>query len=316
MENEELIRGKEIILCAGAVASPQLLLLSGIGPREDLEALHIPVVVDLPGVGKNLQDHLFTPLFFLTSIPTLSIKDLNATNLGRWAMHGRGVLTSCVVESQSWCQLNPSEDDILPHIQTHFTPITVDENLLHRNFNYHRDLYKKYFSKHLIDEGRYTTVCLPTLLHPKSRGQIKLASSNPFDHPLIDPNYLAERDDVDRLIRACQLIEKISQTDPLKDVLQSMVTQLNDDQRREDNEELFWESYVRKYSLTVYHPVGTCRMGSVDDPMTVVTPSTHVKGLRHLRVVDASIMPFIPSGNTNIPTIALAERAADLIKRE
>jgi choline dehydrogenase-like flavoprotein len=105
-DEEEFIKGKEVILSAGTIGSAQILLLSGIGPRDELQKHEIPLIVDLPGVGKNLQDHLITVLFYLTEIPTLSTSDLTLENLQRWATVGRGVLTSCVVESQSWCQLN------------------------------------------------------------------------------------------------------------------------------------------------------------------------------------------------------------------
>ena len=104
-DNEEFIRGKEIILSAGTIGSPHILLLSGIGPREELEQLGIPVIADLPGVGKNLEDHLFTVFFYVSSVKTLSAQDLTPENLQRWAVDGRGALTSCVIESQAWCQV-------------------------------------------------------------------------------------------------------------------------------------------------------------------------------------------------------------------
>ena len=106
LDTDETIRGKEVILSAGTIGSPQLLLLSGIGPREQLEKFRIPVIVDLPGVGKNLQDHLIVPIFYSSTIQTLSLADLNQENLINWATNGKGVLTSCIVESQSWCQVN------------------------------------------------------------------------------------------------------------------------------------------------------------------------------------------------------------------
>ncbi len=107
-DKEEFIKGKEVILSAGTIGSAQILLLSGIGPRDELQKHEIPLIADLPGVGKNLQDHLITPLFYLTQIPTLSTRDLTPENLQQWATEGRGLLTSCIVESQAWCQLNGS----------------------------------------------------------------------------------------------------------------------------------------------------------------------------------------------------------------
>lgn len=166
---------------------------------------------------------------------------------------------------------------------------------------------------YLVDDWKWTTVCLPTLLHPKSKGEITLASSDPLVHPLINPNYLEDMQDVRTLINGCKLVEKIFQTEPLKNTVKSLATVMNEGESIE-NEDQFWEAYVRKYSLTVYHPTSTCKMGTENDHMAVVTPDTRVKGVKGLRVVDASIMPHVVSGNTNIPTVAIAERAADLIK--
>ncbi|CAF1273846.1 unnamed protein product [Adineta ricciae] len=309
LDTDETIRGKEVILSAGTIGSPQLLLLSGIGPRKELEKFQIPVIVDLPGVGKNLQDHLIVPIFYSSTIQTLSLADLNQENLINWATNGKGVLTSCVVESQSWCQVNQNEENNVPDIQTHFCPFTVPKDVI-ENFNYKDEVLEKCF----INGNQWTAICIPTILHPKSRGEIVLASANPLDYPLIDPNYLENDEDVRTLIKACQLFDKICQTEPLKNVLQSLAEDLNEEVKKSENEEKFWETYIRKYGITVYHPVGTCRMGLENDPMTVVTQDTKVKGVQGLRVVDASIIPKLISGNTNIPTIALGERAADLIK--
>jgi choline dehydrogenase-like flavoprotein len=200
----------------------------------------------------------------------------------------------------------------VPDIQTHFCTITANDELF-RNFNFKPEVYEQYFKPHLSDGKQWTIGYLPTLLHPKSKGEITLASRDPLVHPLINPNYLEDIEDVRKLVEACKLADKICHTEPLKSVLKPMMKELNGDETTE-NEDQFWESYVRKYSITVYHPTGTCKMGKEEDQMSVVTPDTRVKGVKGLRVVDASIMPKILSGNTNIPTIAVAERAADLIK--
>ncbi len=326
-DKEEFIKGKEVILSAGTVGTPQILLLSGIGPRDQLEKHQIPLIVDLPGVGKNLQDHLMTVLLYLTEIPTLSARDLTPENFQRWSTQGKGILTSCIVESLAWFQVNGTGQFILdisislfifldksevPDIQIHFCPLTVDEELF-KNFNFKSEVYEKYLKSHLSDGQQWTVAFLPTLLHPKSKGEITLATSDPLVHPIINPNYLQDKEDIRKLVEACKLADKICQTEPLKSKIKSLAKQMNGDQTIE-NEDQFWEEYVRKYSITVYHPVGTCQMGEQDDQMAVVTPDTRVKGVKGLRVVDASIMPNSPSGNTNIPTIAIAERAADLIK--
>ena len=200
----------------------------------------------------------------------------------------------------------------VPDIQVHFCPLTIDAELF-RNFNFRPEFYEQHFASHLANGDRWTVAILATLLHPKSKGEITLASRDPLVHPLINPNYLAEKEDVRQLAEACQLIEKICQTKPLDGALTSLTKQINGKESTV-NEDQFWESYIRKYTITVYHPTGTCKMGTAEDPMAVVTPDTRVRGVKGLRVVDASIIPQIVSGNTNIPTVALAERAADLIK--
>ncbi|CAF1427305.1 unnamed protein product [Adineta steineri] len=172
---------------------------------------------------------------------------------------------------------------------------------------------REVFKPHLSDGNQWSIICLPTLLHPKSKGEITLTSRNPLEHPIINPHYLEEKDDVRKLIEACKLVDKIFQTEPFKDVIKPTAEEMNEDNRI-DNEDHFWELYVRKYSVTSYHPIGTCRMGREENPMTVVTVDTRVKGVKGIRVVDASIIPESLSGNANIPTIAMAERAADLIK--
>ncbi|CAF0758008.1 unnamed protein product [Adineta steineri] len=312
LDKEEVIQGKEVILSAGTVGSPQILLLSGIGPRDELEKLEIPVIVDLPGVGKNLQDHIMTVLIYTTNISTLSTRDLTAENLQRWAVEGKGRLTSCVVEAEAWHQIDGTDKNQVPDIQVHFCPLTVDANLL-QNFNFKPEVYEQYIGPHLCGEHQSTMAYLPTLLHSKSKGEITLASRDPLAHPNINPKYLEDKEDVRKLIEACKLAKKVCQTEPLKNVVRSLAKEMNGNETTE-NEDQFWESYIRKYTITVYHPVGTCKMGKDDDEMTVVTSDTKVKGVKGLRVIDASIIPINVSGNTNIPTIAIAERAADLIK--
>ena len=184
-----------------------------------------------------------------------------------------------------------------------------------KNFNFTPDFYENYLKSIVENEKQWTIAILPTLLHPKSKGEITLASRDPLAHPLIDPHYLEAQEDVRILVEGCKLSAKICQTEPLKNIVRPIF----DPEKRDENvesEDQFWEKFVRNYSLTVYHPTGTCKMGEEDDPMSVVTPSTRVKGVQGLRVVDASIIPKLVSGNTNIPAVVVAERAADLIKNK
>ncbi|CAF1370533.1 unnamed protein product [Adineta ricciae] len=311
-EKEELIKGKEVILSAGTIGSVQILLLSGIGPQNELEKHKIPLIVNLPGVGKNLQDHLMTPLFYLSRLPTLSNRDATVENLELWKHEGKGPLASGVGGSQAWFQVDGNDKTQYPDIQLLFCSVTADANLC-RLWNFKPEVYEKYLKPKFCEDQQCTVIALPVLLHPKSRGEITLASDDPFVHPIIDPNYLEDKEDVRKLIEACKITDQICKTKPLNSVLELMMDDRNENTTSE-NQDQFLESYIRKYSLTAYHPIGTCKMGKQEDPMAVVTPDTRVKGVKSLRVVDASIMPTLVSGNANIPTIAVAERAADLIK--
>lgn len=308
IEKEEFIQGKEVILSAGTVGSPQILLLSGIGPRDQLEQHQIPVIVDLPGVGKNLQDHLTTILLYLSKIRTMVGDDFTSVEyLQQWSKDGTGPLASCIAEAQAWFQVNQNESEV-PDVQIQFCPLSLTRELFHE-VNYGDEVYEQYAKEHR-DEYQWSVMPCLVLLHPESKGEITLASSNPLEHPLINPNYLQEKEDVRKLVQGCQMIDKIFQTEPLKSVTKSFTRPID------ETDDQFWESFVRKYTVTVYHPTGTCRMGKEDDVMSVVTSDTRVKGVQNLRVVDASIIPKTLSGNTNIPVIAIAERAADLIRNK
>ncbi|CAF4299559.1 unnamed protein product, partial [Rotaria sordida] len=182
--------------------STQILLLSGIGPREELQKHQIPVIVDLPGVGKNLQDHMTTILLYLSKMPTLSTHDLTPENLQKWATQGKGPLTSPGGESLAWYQLNGNADSNKtqpPDIQILFCPFTVSAELF-RNFNFKPEFYEQYFKPHLTDGSQWTVLCSPALLHPESKGEITLASRDPLTHPIINPNYLQNKEDVHKMV--------------------------------------------------------------------------------------------------------------------
>ncbi|CAF1186574.1 unnamed protein product [Adineta steineri] len=200
----------------------------------------------------------------------------------------------------------------VPDTQLHFGRVAIDTELT-KNFNFNPEIYEQYLNSYLSDGEQLTVICFPTLLHPKSTGEITLASRDPFIHPIINPNYLQNQGDVQTLVEACKLVDKICHTEPLNNTVRSLAKEMNGTETIDD-EDNFWKSYVRKHTVTAYHPVGTCKTGKQQDEMTVVTPDTKVKGVTGLRVINASITPSIISGNTNIPTIAIAERAADLIK--
>lgn len=284
---------REVILSAGALQSPQLLMLSGIGPKAELEKHGIDVVLDAPGVGANLQDHLevivetksastagfsYRPIGFL--------KSLWATLL--YLLLRRGALTSNGVEAGAFIKSDPSEE--VPDLQLHFAAVP---NLYH-GMNFIPMLQ------------RYAYVAFVYDCRPLSRGRVGLYSANPGDPPLIDPRYLTERRDIDKLVKGVRLIREVLAQPAFR---RHREIELSPGPQVTSDEQL--EHFVREKAETTYHPVGTCRMGI--DPLAVVDPQLRVRGMKGLRVADASIMPTIVGANTNAPTTMIAEKAADLV---
>ena len=283
---------REVLLAAGALQSPQLLMLSGVGPGAQLQAHQIPVLHDLPGVGRHLHDHVDVVQVVqapqMTDLIGISPSGLLRALRGaiEWRRHRSGLLTTNFAEAGGFVRSTPAEP--IPDLQLHFV-----------------------IAK-LVDHGRKATFglgysCHVCLLQPSSRGSLKLASPNPFDPPSIDPNFLAERDDVDRLVRGFKLMRRLLQQPALarhggREHPASAAAQTDAQ----------IEQFIRDRADTIYHPVGSCRMGP--GPLDVVDAQLRVHGLQGLRVVDASIMPRIVSGNTNAPTIMIAEKAVDLIR--
>ncbi|MDO8457383.1 MAG: choline dehydrogenase [Burkholderiaceae bacterium] len=297
-ELKQLKASREVLLCAGALQSPQILMLSGIGPAAELHKHGIDVVHDLPGVGENLHDHI--DVVQIVNAPHL--KDLFGISLSglvrgikgvfEWRKHRTGMLTSNFAEAGGFIKTSPAEPT--PDLQLHFV---VGK---------------------LIDHGRKTTFghgysCHICLLRPLSRGRVTLASSDPMAAPLIDPNFLAEKDDVDRLVRGFKQMRAILSQPALAGYRGQ---ELPISAQASTDAQI--EAFIRNKADTIYHPVGTCRMGPQHGPhasaMNVVDSELLVHGIQGLRVVDASIMPRIVGGNTNAPVIMIAEKAADMIK--
>lgn len=284
---------REIILSAGAIQSPQLLMLSGVGDSAELAAHDIPLLKHLPGVGKNLQDHLdvivvqactqplsygITPRTLLAGIP----------NLFRYWLGRKGMLTTNGAEGCGFIHSSPAEP--IPDLQLHFTP--------GRLRNHGRDL------GFLCGEGYSLHVCD---LRPKSRGSIALHSKDPRAPAKIVANYLAHPDDLDKLVQGVKLARQVLAApafDPYRGAELVPGPAVQDDAALRD--------FIRQRAETIYHPVGSCKMGN--DALAVVDASLRVHGLQGLRVVDASIMPLLVGGNTNAPVIMIAEKAADMIK--
>lgn len=286
---------KEVILSAGAFGSPQILMLSGIGEQDFLKKMGIEVIKDLPAVGKNLHDHCFAIVSSSARVPTAN-NDLKLYNqvkgLLNYFLFKKGFATASPLEANAFLRLDLASTR--PDMQFHFVPAHLG--------GYNVDLYN--LDRYPRSSG-YSI--LPTLLKPKSRGYVSLRSKNPLDPPIIQPNYLSEEYDLRTLIKGVRKAYEVMQARAF-------------DKYRKD---LYFPSYIdddevvaehiRKTLEGVYHPVGTCKMGKENDENTVVNSYLQVKGIGGLRVVDASVMPEIVSGNTNAPTIMIAEKAAELI---
>jgi len=316
---------REVILCAGTIGSAQLLELSGVGQKKVLEPLGIKVVHELNGVGENLQDHLALPVIAESKVKTLSAADENLRNIYRFIVKGDGALTGNMVEAMSWIQtpaLNGADMPShllksIPDIQLQFVAGTVSAEDL---FKFNAAQRTIQALKKVLSTGvQYMSGVLVTLLHPRSRGWVHITKPDALIHPIIEPNYLSHGEDIASMVEACKMVEKIYEQKPLADVsgrflTDELCTDNPYDKKTQPNQ--YWEHYLRQQVNTLYHPVGTCKMGAATDATAVVDPHLRVRGVGRLRVADASIMPLLPSGNTNIPSIMIGEKAADIIKDE
>ncbi|HWZ43273.1 MAG TPA: GMC oxidoreductase [Candidatus Saccharimonadales bacterium] len=275
-------------MAAGAIGSPQLLLLSGIGPAEQLRKHNLPLLYDLPGVGANLQDHPVVPVAYECTQPISLASAESLPNVLRFLFRKNGPLTSNVAEGGGFVKIDPASPT--PDLQYHFGPA--------------------FFVNHGLEPVKDHGFTLgPTLVRPRSRGRISLRSSNPLDAPAIVANYLADARDMTVLVEGIRLARRIAQAaafNPYRGSERKPGKEIQSDDAL--------QAYIRQTAETLYHPVGTCKMGPTSDPMAVVDSELRVRGVEHLRVVDASIMPTVPGGNTHAPTIMVAEKAADMVR--
>ncbi|MFD2176935.1 GMC family oxidoreductase [Veronia pacifica] len=291
-----LFAEKEVILASGAIQSPHLLMLSGIGPRAELEKHDIKVVKDLPGVGENLQDHLTTTIKYLDKSRT----SINLGPLGwpfltrevfKYLKTNRGLLSSSVAEGAGFEKTSPEFDR--ENLQYHFLPLVLHNHGRKIDFRFG-------FSLHLTD------------LRPKSRGRIYLKSADPDDRPQIETGYLTDPDDID-MKNMVDIVKKGRELMNQPAFEPYLGEELTPGKEVQSDEQL--EAFIRQNAETIYHPVGTCKMG-VNDEMAVVDPELKVYGIQGLRVADASIMPLVIGGNTNAPTMVIGEKCADYIARQ
>ncbi|XP_030377979.1 glucose dehydrogenase [FAD, quinone]-like [Scaptodrosophila lebanonensis] len=318
---------REVVLAAGALASPQLLMLSGVGPREQLQPLGIEVLQHLPGVGGNLQDHISTSGAHYTFDSGTPGKHLSfivpeLLNIESVEAFVRG--------TDSFFYASPVSE-VMGFVSTKYQDPALDwpdVQIFLGSYGYGADggmvgrrgaaitleNYADSFEPMLY---RDSFVVAPLLMRPRSRGYLQLISSDPRTHPLIHANYYDHPLDMAVMVEGLKFAHRLT----LTPVMQRLNATLNIYEWRNCPEveylsDAFWECLARFYSQTIYHPVGTCKMAPNSDPSGVVDPRLRVRGIRNLRVIDASIMPTIPTGNTNAPVLMVAERGADIIKED
>jgi len=283
----------EVILCGGAVNSPQLLMLSGIGPKDHLAGFGIPVVHDLPGVGQSLQDHYSAPIKLRCKLP-ITVNDVMLSSARKlkagleYYLFHRGPLSMISSPAALFARTRPELAS--PDVKISISPFSAErpQDGLHRFSGFTSIAYQ---------------------LRPESRGEIKLKSPNPFDAPAVHPNYLATETDQRTIIAGLKLCRRILAAPQMQSLVEA---EFQPGSAIESDEKLL--DYARRRGGTVYHPTSTCKMGH--DPMAVVDAELRVHGIEGLRVADASIMPTVVSGNTNAATIMIGERVADMARQQ
>jgi choline dehydrogenase len=283
---------REVILCGGAVNSPQLLMLSGIGPEQHIRGFNVPVVHHLPGVGRSLQDHYSAPIKLRCKLP-ITVNDVMLSNAKKlkagleYYMFHRGPLAMISSPAALFARTRPELAS--PDVKISISPFSAErpQDGLHRFSGFTSIAYQ---------------------LRPESRGEIKLKSPDPFDAPAVHPNYLSAETDQTTIVAGLKLIRRILANPHMQSFIEA---EFQPGPTVESDDELL--DYARRRGGTVYHPTSTCKMGS--DPMAVVDAELKVHGVDALRVADASIMPTVVSGNTNAATIMIGEKLADMVRQ-
>jgi choline dehydrogenase len=276
----DVVRAREVVLCGGTVNSPQLLMLSGVGPARELERHGIPLVYELPGVGEHLEDHLAGGVLVESLKPVTLYAAEKPRQLLRYFLRHMGMLTSNVAEAAAFVRTRP--DAAAPDLELLFAPVLFQD-------------------EGLVPPRAHGFTVGVVLLQPRSSGVIRLRSADPLAAPAIEPHYLSYPEDLQTLVYGVELARRIVSMPAFEGIAGAEL---------EPGDEPV-EDAIRARAHTLYHPVGTCRMGT--DALAVVDPELRVRGLEGLRVVDASVIPRVPRGHTHLPTLMIAERAAELL---
>lgn len=321
-KKQAVFASREVILAAGAVASPQLLLLSGVGPAAHLQEVGIDVIHDSPGVGKNLQDHIAVGgITFRIDHPVSLVMNrlVNINSALRYAITGDGPLTSSigleVVAFINTKYANATDD--WPDIEFMMTSCSTPSDggtQVKKAHSLTDEFYDEVFAE---VNNKDVFGIFPMMLRPKSRGFIKLKSKNPLDYPIMVHNYLTHPDDVGVLREGVKAAVAVGETTAMKRFGARFHSKpLPNCKHLPLYTDEYWDCYIRQYTMTIYHLSCTAKMGPSSDPMAVVDSRLRVYGVEGLRVIDASIMPTITNGNINAPVMMIAEKGADLIKEE
>lgn len=309
---------REVILSAGAIASPHLLMLSGIGPQEDLQRVGIPVVQHAPGVGRNLQDHIAIGGLAFRIDPQISViynRMVNLNSALRYAITEEGPLTSSVgLEVTAFVNTKyANQSDDWPDMNLFFTSASTSSDPQVRVAHGLKDEFYNEVFREIDDKDVFGV--FPMILRPKSRGVIKIQSKNPLRYPLLYHNYLTHPDDVDVMREGVKAAVAVGETQAMKRYGARFHDKtLPNCKGIPKYTDEYWECVIRQYTMTIYHMSCTAKMGPSSDPWAVVDPQLRVYGIKGLRVIDASIMPTITSGNIHAPVIMIAEKGADMIK--
>lgn len=322
LDNDEPIEvkaTKEVILSAGSIASPQILMLSGIGPKEHLNKMGIPTLVDLP-VGMNLQDHVSWLSFYLrytneSITPPFDEKNQLDDAVYEYLKQNTGPLRTLPVEFTGFVDVNDPHSKY-PNVQFIFMPVQFLSQLRDylRAFNVDNDLIKK-----IENDVKEMKIIFSsaTLLKPLSRGFLELRSTNPADPVKIYPNYFAEKEDFNTLLKSVNVIKNLLNTKALKKYnMKLFYPDIPGCRHTKPGTDEYWKCNLKHLSTTLFHPCGTAMMGPANDSRAVVDSRLKVHGVENLRVIDASIMPEVTSGNINAPTIMIGEKGADIIKED